>query len=114
MTAALPYVEPQYLEEARRLPQLHNDVVNFAVAGGVVGIAVYLVIIATPVIAALASSHDRYRPARLYAAIGLVIVYGGGGLTDLMFGHEFHTALYILLVAIVLGIFREGPDARST
>jgi O-antigen ligase len=111
MSAALPYVEPQYLEEAQRLPQLHNDVVNFAVSGGVVGIAVYLLIIATPVVAAFASGHDGYRPARLYAASGLAIVYAGGGLTDLMFGHEFHTALYVLLVAIVFGTFREPPEA---
>lgn len=113
MTSALPYVDPQYLEAARKLPQLHNDVLNFAVAGGIVGVGVYLVIIATPLIAALRSGHDRYRAARIYATSGLAIVYVGGGLTDLMFGHEFHTALYVVLVAIVLGFFRETPSSTA-
>jgi O-antigen ligase len=108
MKAALPYVDPKYLPAARKLPQLHNDVLNFAVSGGVIGIAVYALIIAAPLIAALRSARDSYWTARVYATAGLAIVYICGGLTDLMFGHEFHTALYVALVAIVLGVFREA------
>jgi O-antigen ligase len=108
MKAALPYVDPRHLAAAKKLPQLHNDVLNFAVSGGVIGIAVYAVIIAAPLAAALRSARDRYWAARVYATAGLAIVYVGGGLTDLMFGHEFHTALYVMLVAVVLGFFREA------
>lgn len=108
MKAALPYVDPKHLAAAKKLPQLHNDVLNFAVSGGVIGIGVYVLIIAAPLIAALRSARDSYWSARVYATAGLAIVYVGGGLTDLMFGHEFHTALYVLLVAIVLGFFREA------
>ena len=107
MSAALPDVDPLYLEHAKALPQLHNDVVNFAVAGGVVGVAVYLLIVFTPLVAALRSPADRYRAARVYATAGLAIVYVCGGLTDLMFGHEFHTALFVMLNAIVFGVYRE-------
>ncbi len=113
MKAVIPYVEPQFLEDAQRLPQLHNDVVNFAVAGGVVGVATYVLIVLAPLIAAVRSPPDGYRAARIYGTGGLLIVYASAGLTDLMFGHEFHTALFVLLNAIVLGAFRETPKALS-
>jgi O-antigen ligase len=106
MSAALPYVDPAYIEHAKLLPQLHNDVVNFAVAGGAVGVAVYLVIVFTPLVAALRSPGDAYRTARVYGTAGLAVVYVCGGLTDLMFGHEFHTALFVVLNALILGLYR--------
>jgi O-antigen ligase len=107
MSAAFPYVDERYLEHAKALPQLHNDVVNFGVAGGAIGVGIYLVIVLTPLIAALRSAADRFRAARIYGTSGLAIVYVCGGLTDLMFGHEFHTALFVVLNAMVLGIYRE-------
>jgi O-antigen ligase len=110
MKATLPHVNPIYLDIVASHKQLHNDVVDFAVAGGVVGIGVYLTIIGAPMVAALRSVRDRYWHARLYAAIGLAIVYACGGLTDLMFGHEYHTALYVFLVAVIFGFFREAPN----
>lgn len=110
MSAALPYVDPLYLEHAKALPQLHNDVVNFAVAGGIVGVAVYLLIVFTPVVAALRAPRDAYRAARVYGTAGLTIVYACGGLTDLMFGHEFHTALFVVLNALILGVYRERDE----
>jgi O-antigen ligase len=114
MKATLPHVDPAYLDVIAPHKQLHNDIVDFAVAGGVVGIGAYLVIIGTPLIAALRSARDRYWNARLYAASGVTIVYACGGLTDLMFGHEYHTALYVFLVAVIFGFFREAPNARLT
>jgi O-antigen ligase len=110
MSAALPYVDEQYLEHAQALPQLHNDVVNFGVAGGAIGVGIYLVIVLTPLVAALRSAADRFRAARVYGTAGLAIVYVCGGLTDLMFGHEFHTALFVVLNAMVLGIYRERAE----
>jgi len=110
MSAALPYVDPLYLEHAKALPQLHNDVVNFAVAGGIVGVAVYLLIVFTPVVAALHAPRDAYRAARVYGTASLAIVYVFGGLTDLMFGHEFHTALFVVLNALILGVYRERDE----
>lgn len=110
MSAALPYVDPAYLDHARQLPQLHNDVVNFAVAGGIAGVVVYLVIVLTPLVAALRSPVDAYRAARIYGTAGLAIVYVCGGLTDLMFGHEFHTALFVVLNAVILGVYREREE----
>jgi len=92
--------------------QLHNDVLNFAVGAGVVGVLCYLGIISAPIVGALRSPRDRLRPFRLFATTMLTIVYIGGGLTDLMFGFEFHTFLFVMLTAIVIGFCRE-PESQS-
>lgn len=110
MSSIGPYLDPAYTERAKTLPQLHNDVLDFAVAGGIVGIGVYLLILLAPLAAAWRSARDTLRPARLYATSGLAIVYAGGGLTDLMFGHEYHTMLFVMLNAVVLTFFRERPE----
>jgi O-antigen ligase len=84
-----------------RLPQLHNDVLNFAVGGGVVGVLCYVAIISTPLIGMVYSPLDRFRSFRLFGSLMITIVYIGGGLTDLMFGFEFHTYLFVTLTAVV-------------
>jgi len=93
------------------LPQLHNDVLNFAVGAGVVGVACYLAIITAPILGALRSPRDSFRILRLFGTTLLTIVYVGGGLTDLMFGFEFHTYLFTMLTAILIGLCRE-PEVR--
>lgn len=108
MEAAAAHLAPQDLAEAQ-YPQLHNDVLNFAVAGGILGVFCYLAILVTPLIGALASGQDSLRQFRLYGASVLVITYFFGGLTDLMFGFEFHTMLFVMLTAILLGYCRERP-----
>lgn len=94
------------------LPQLHNDVLNFAVGAGAVGVVCYLAIIAAPILGALRSPRDGFRTVRLFGTTLLTIVYVGGGLTDLMFGFEFHTYLFSMLTAILIGLCRE-PEVRS-
>lgn len=108
MSSATPYLSTKMAKEAAKLPQLHNDILNFLVAGGLVGLGIYLLIITTPIVVALASPRDSWRSARIYGTSALAIVYFGGGLTDLMFGHEFHTALYVMLNAIVLFACRDA------
>ena len=111
MDAVVPYLRPEDLRYAN-LSQLHNDVLNFAVSGGVVGIACYFVILTAPTIAAWRSVRDSYYATRLYGTAALMGVYAGAGLTDLMFGHEFHTAFYITLNAIILGMCRDPSPPR--
>jgi O-antigen ligase len=93
------------------LPQLHNDVLNFAVGAGIVGVLCYLAIITAPIVGALRSPRDALRPFRLYGTAMLTIVYVGGGLTDLMFGFEYHTYLFAMLTAILIGLCREPEGA---
>ena len=108
--AAVAHLPPGALEVSR-YRQLHNDVLNFAVAGGVVGVVCYLVILLTPLVGALASPRDALRGFRLYGASVLVVTYFFGGLTDLMFGFEFHTMLFVMLTAILLGYCRARPPS---
>jgi O-antigen ligase len=107
MDSVRPLLPPADADLATILPQLHNDVLNFAVGGGVVGVLCYLAIITAPLLGALLGPRDSLRPFRLYGATVLTIVYVGGGLTDLMFGFEFHTFLFVMLTAILLGFCRE-------
>jgi O-antigen ligase len=104
MAAAIPHLENEALA---RLPQLHNDFLDFAVAGGIIGIACYLTLVAAPVVLALFSPRDSQRRLRLYGCTVLSIAYFCDGLTDLMFGFEFHTALYASILAILLGYCRD-------
>lgn len=104
MEAAIPYLKNDRLAS---LPQLHNDFLDFAVAGGVVGIACYVALLAAPIVLGLLSPRDSQRRLRLYGCTVLSIAYFFDGLTDLMFGFEFHTALYACILAILLGYCRD-------
>jgi len=101
------FLAPSDVGLAVTYKQLHNDVLNFAVGAGIVGVICYFAIISAPLVGALRSPRDKLRAFRLYAATALTIVYVGGGLTDLMFGFEFHTFLFVTLTAILLGLCRE-------
>ena len=106
MTAAFPFL-PADKSPYLYLPQLHNDVVNFAVAAGVVGAAVYLLLLAAPLVGVLRSPRDGQFNLRLYGIVVLVTAYIFDGLTDLMLGFEFHTAIYACLAAILIGYCRD-------
>lgn len=106
MTSVKPLLAASDADLAN-LPQLHNDVLNFAVGAGIVGVLLYVAIISAPLIGAALGPRDALRTFRLYGATVLTIVYVGGGLTDLMFGFEFHTFLFIMLTAILLHFCRE-------
>ncbi len=109
MAAAGPHLENRRLA---RLPQLHNDFLDFAVAAGLVGIACYLALLVAPIALGLLSPRDSQRRLRLYGCTVLSISYFFDGLTDLMFGFEFHTALYAALLAILLAYCRDREGAR--
>jgi O-antigen ligase len=104
MDAAAPHLKNERLAA---LPQLHNDFLDFAVAAGIVGIACYVALLAAPIVLGLLSSRDSQRRLRLYGCAVITISYFFDGLTDLMFGFEFHTALYAALLAILLAYCRD-------
>ncbi len=104
MQAAKPFLEQK---RNAKLPQLHNDIADFAVSAGSIGVLCYAVLILTPIVAALMSPADRFKSIRIYGAFILATAYVFDGATDLMFGFEFHTALYAALSAILLGYCRE-------
>ena len=107
MTATIPHLPlgQEHLLDGQ--PHLHNDIANFGVAGGVVGLVAYVVLLLTPLVAALRSSRDRLYRARLFGTTVLTVSYATLGLDALMFGYEIHTALFCGLAAIFLGFCRE-------
>lgn len=109
MAAAAPHLENRRLAS---LPQLHNDFLDFAVAAGVAGIACHVALLSAPIVLGLLSPRDSQRRLRLYGCTVLSISYFFDGLTDLMFGFEFHTALYGAVLAILLGYCRDREAAK--
>jgi O-antigen ligase len=107
VTAALP--------EAQRalggLPHLHNEVLNFAVGSGGVGVAVYLLLLLAPLLAVARSPRDSQFRARLYTVAILVAGYILLGLADVMVGFETHTALYVAWTAVLLAYCQDGGRA---
>lgn len=112
MTAIEPFLAPGDLQHAT-LPQLHNDILDFAVAAGIAGIAIYALLIAAPIVGAELSPRDDLLELRRFGCIILSVGYVFAGLTDLMFGFEFHTALYVCIAAILLG-YCGGPRPASS
>jgi O-antigen ligase len=96
-----------------KLPHLHNEVLNFAVFGGVAGVAIYLVLIAMPIIIALRSRRDGQYRARLAGTGILALGYVVLGLPDTMLSFDLHTALYVALVATLLAYCRDGREPEA-
>ncbi|MEO7913301.1 MAG: O-antigen ligase family protein [Roseiflexaceae bacterium] len=112
MSAAYPYLPADKTPYAE-LPQLHNDIVNFSVAAGLVGVAVYLLLLAAPLAGVLRTPRDSQFNVRLYGGIVLLVAYACDGLTDLMLGFEFHTALYVCLTAVLIGYCQDNEPHAS-
>lgn len=107
-------VMPQLPESVPRIfTHLHNEALNFAVFGGVVGVALFLVLIAAPLVVALRSPRDSQYAARLHSISILIVAYVVMGLTDTMLSFELHTALYVGFVAIVLHYCRDPASQVS-
>jgi O-antigen ligase len=112
--AAAPFIDMSiYGGDDDPFFQFHNDLANFAVASGVAGVLCWLALLAAPVAGALATPRDGLFRARFYCCAQLSAGYVALGLTDLNFGYDLTTTLYVFLTAIVLGAFREGPQAAT-
>ena len=107
MTATIPHLPLAEEHILDGQPHLHNDIANFAVAGGVMGLVAYAVLLLTPLVAALRSVRDGLYRARLFGSTILTVSYATLGLDALMFGYEVHTALFCGLTAVFLGFCRE-------
>jgi O-antigen ligase len=93
--------------------QFHNDLANFAVAAGMIGVLCWLVLLIAPVVGAFMSPRDTLFRVRLYCCLQLSASYAVFGLTDFTLGYDLPTTLYAFLTAIVLGAFREPQPAPS-
>ncbi len=106
MHAIVPYLASDELVHAQ-LPHLHNDALNFAVAAGLPGLAVYLLLLALPVASCLNSPRDSQYRTRLYGCSLLSISYFVLGLPDTMLSFTLHITLYVILTATLLDYCRD-------
>lgn len=88
---------------------LHSDVLDFAVSGGLVGLLVYGLLIAAPIVGAVRSEHDSQRQARILGTSMLAIGLLSYGLFNAAFGFEYFTTLYAVMTAVLLGFCRDKP-----
>lgn len=114
--AAMPYMTGVDASFALDNTQhLHNDVLNFASAAGIIGVVAYLILMAGPVVSAYTSIKDGDRPLRIAIAASLSAGYIAMGLTDTMFVFETPKSIYVLAAAIVMAFFvYRSPTAKST
>jgi O-antigen ligase len=105
-----PYVGEFDLAQSEHQFHLHNDLANFAVGAGILGILAYFGILIAPLAGALLSPRDSQFGARI---TGTALLGGGYficGLTNTLFGFEFLTTLYVALAAILLAFCRDAPE----
>jgi O-antigen ligase len=113
LEAIKPYLPDHGSMLAEGHHHLHSDLADFGVSAGVLGLLAYLLIVAGPVAGALAAPRDALFRQRMLGASVLSAGYFCCGLTYLMFGYEFHTTLYVVLTAVVLGYCRERPAGAA-
>ncbi|HEY4203139.1 MAG TPA: O-antigen ligase family protein [Devosiaceae bacterium] len=111
MDAIVPYLPPKLSKLPETHHHLHNDGLDFAVSGGVLGILAYLLVLFAPIAGAVTSQRDSQYRFRLTASVMLGGGYAIFGLTYLLFGYEFHTTLYVILSAIIVAYCRDEPMA---
>jgi O-antigen ligase len=111
LDAIIPYLADNGAMLAEGHHHLHSDWADFGVSAGILGLIAYAMVLAAPIAGAFASPRDGLYRRRLLGAWLLSGGYLCCGLTYLMLGYEFHTTLYVVLAAILLGFCRERPPA---
>jgi O-antigen ligase len=91
-----------------RYSHLHNDIADFAVVGGLMGLCAYGLFIAAPLAGALAAPAGPHRRAAILLGALLSVGYLGMGLTNAMFGVLSQTVLFAVGLALVVHLGRAG------
>lgn len=97
---------PQDLESLHTIQHMHNDALHFAMAGGVLGIAAWVLLLAAPLAGYFALPRVGRTRQRLHAILVLVGGYFVLGLADIMLASPAQLTLYVALTAIVLSAGR--------
>ena len=114
--AAVPYMGELGVEVHARdnHAHLHNDILNFGSAGGVIAILGYLILMASPIVGAWMSPRTANWRIRVTAATGLVGAYLAMGAVDVMFVFEIPKSMFVLCTAVILGFFLDSPLVART
>lgn len=109
--AAVPYMGQLGFEAHARdnHAHLHNDILNFGSAGGLIAVLGYLILMASPIVGAIRSPRTQNWRLRVTAAVGLVGAYLVMGAVDTMFVFEIPKSMFVLCSAVILGFFLDAP-----
>ncbi len=97
---------PQDLESLHTIQHMHNDALHYAMAGGALGLAAWLLLLAAPLAGYFALPREQRSRQRLHAVLVLVGGYLVLGLPDIMLASPAQLTLYVALTAIVLATGR--------
>jgi O-antigen ligase len=86
-----------------RIPHLHNDVAQFAVSGGLLGLAAWLLLLAAPIAGYLHLPREARSPQRLHALLGLIIGAIVLGIPDTFLVAPMTLTIYVVLAAAIAG-----------
>lgn len=104
IAAAMPYLsdlgKKGYAAEA--WAYLHNDLLGFAVAGGVIGIAAYVLWLTAPLVGARQSFPGPTRQVQVYFAATFALGLFLSGSTDVLFMSELSKTLLASLTAAIV------------
>lgn len=89
---------------------LHNDIADFAVVGGFLGLCAYGLFIAAPMLGALRVRNGRHGRAAIMLGMTLGIGYLAMGLTNAMVGVLSQTVLFAVGLALVVHLGRTGEN----
>lgn len=103
---------PAALESLHTIQHMHNDALHYAMAGGVLGVAAWLLLLAAPLAGYVALPSERKTRQRLHAILVLTGGYFVLGLADIMLASPAQLTLYVALTAIVLGTGRPGAARK--
>jgi O-antigen ligase len=92
-----------------RIVHLHNDVVQFAVSGGLLGLAAWALMLAAPIVGWLRLPRDERTPRRRHALLVLVTGAVLLGVPDTYLAAPMTLTAYVVLVAAVVGRAPRGP-----
>lgn len=111
--AAVPYMGTLGVETMAHdnHAHLHNDILNFGSAAGVIGILAYLILMSAPVVSAWRSPRSEHWGIRLTAALGLTGAYMAMGAVDVMFVFEIPKSMFVLCSAVIMAFFLDAPPA---
>lgn len=104
IAAATNGLIPDTYAHLRNAAHLHNDIADFAVIGGLAGLLAYVFLLAAPFAALWHGANGDTRRAVFVGAIVLSVGYFTLGLTNAMFGILPQTALYGLLLGIIVAM----------
>lgn len=102
--AATHFPENAVRDEVIGIPQLHNDLINFAAASGIIGVLTYVACLTIPLFAVFRAPDDANFKAKKLGVILLVTCYAVRGLTDLMIGFEYGTSFFVIVLAVLMSL----------